>query len=79
MEVNTIGVLALFQASWPLLQKSKQPIFMALSSGVGSIGDMGSIPLLATAYGASKAALNYIVRKIHYENEALIAFVISPG
>jgi norsolorinic acid ketoreductase len=37
------------------------------------------MPMPVTAYGASKATLNYIVRKIHFENEHLIAFPISPG
>ena len=32
-----------------------------------------------TAYGASKAALNFITRRIHAENPGLIAFVINPG
>jgi norsolorinic acid ketoreductase len=30
-EVNTIGTLSLFQETWPLLQKSSKPVFMALS------------------------------------------------
>jgi norsolorinic acid ketoreductase len=46
---------------------------------VGSIGDMESMPLKSSAYGGSKAELNYIVRKIHFENPGLIAFPISPG
>lgn len=81
-EVNAIGTLSLFQEVWPLLKQSKKergPVFMALSSGVGSIGDMGKLPLEATAYGMSKVAVNYMVRKIHFENEGLVAFVISPG
>lgn len=78
-EVNAIGALVLFQATWPLLKLSSDPVFMGLSTGVASIGEMENIPLQATAYGASKAALNYIVRKIHFENPELIAFVVSPG
>jgi norsolorinic acid ketoreductase len=30
-EVNVIGTLSLFQETWPLLQKSEKPVFMALS------------------------------------------------
>lgn len=78
-EVNVLGPLALFQATWPLLEKSKAPIFVAVSTGAASIGNMGDIPMAVTAYGASKVALNYVVRKIHFENEKLIAFPISPG
>ena len=78
-EVNVLGPLALFQATWPLLEKSEAPVFVALSTGAASISDMGHLPLAVTAYGASKAAVNYIVRKMHFENEKLIAFPISPG
>ena len=78
-EVNVSGPLAIFQATWPLLEKSEAPIYVAVSTGAASIGDMGDIPFPLTAYGASKAALNFIVRKIHFENEKLIAFPISPG
>jgi norsolorinic acid ketoreductase len=78
-EVNTIGSLALFQATWPLLQAAPKPKFVVVTTGLASIGDMGSVPMPATAYGASKAAVNYITRKIHFENPNLIAFPISPG
>jgi norsolorinic acid ketoreductase len=55
---NTVGPLALFQATWPLLKEAVQPKFVTVSSTVGSIGDMENWPMNATAYGASKAALN---------------------
>jgi len=32
-----------------------------------------------TLYGASKAAVNFLVKKIHLEHEKLIAFPIHPG
>ncbi|TGO50031.1 hypothetical protein BOTNAR_0408g00070 [Botryotinia narcissicola] len=78
-EVNTIGVLTLYQATLPLLLKSPAPVFVALSTAVASIGAMEDIPIPATAYGMSKVALNYMVRKIHLENEKLTAFVLTPG
>ncbi|KAF5876899.1 putative aflatoxin biosynthesis ketoreductase nor-1 protein [Botrytis fragariae] len=78
-EVNTIGVLTLYQATLPLLLKSPNPIFVALSTAVASIGAMENIPIPATPYGMSKVALNYMVRKIHFENEKLTAFVLTPG
>lgn len=79
LEVNTIGSLALFQATWPLLETAPKPKFVVLTTGLASIGDMGSMPMPVTAYGASKVAVNYITRKIHFENPKLIAFPISPG
>jgi len=78
-EVNTIGALALFQATWPLLQAAPKPKFVVVTTGLGSIGDMGNMPMPVVAYGASKAAVNFITRKIHFENPDLIAFPISPG
>ncbi|KAG2168138.1 hypothetical protein JADG_007878 [Aureobasidium aubasidani] len=71
-EVNTIGPLALFQAFLPLLLQSAHPRFVAMTSGAASLSDMEHMPLMpVTAYGASKAALNYIVRKIHFENQGV--------
>jgi norsolorinic acid ketoreductase len=78
-EVNTVGTLALFQATWPLLQAAPTPKFVAVTTGLASIGDMGSMPMPVAAYGTSKAAVNFITRKIHFENPDLIAFPISPG
>jgi len=78
-EVNTVGSLALFQAVLPLLKASSDPMFVAISTGAASIGEMGNIPMPNTAYGISKVALNFLVRKIHFENPELITFVISPG
>ena len=48
-------------------------------SGIASITDMEQLPIKSTAYGMSKAAVNYMVRKLHFENPGLVAFVISPG
>jgi norsolorinic acid ketoreductase len=77
---NTVGVLALFQAVHPLLANTPGgvlPKFVTISSTVGSIGIME--PLNATAYGMSKAALNWLTRNIHLEHSGLIAFPIHPG
>jgi norsolorinic acid ketoreductase len=70
-KVNVVGTVALFQAAWPLLKASPHLMPMALSTGVASIGDMKSLPLPATAYRMSKVAVNYMVRKIHFENPEL--------
>ncbi|KAJ1567549.1 hypothetical protein HK405_005562 [Cladochytrium tenue] len=79
-QVNTLGPLALFQATLPLLRQSANPIFVAVTSGMGSTGNMDEIAgMPAVAYSVSKAALNHVVRKIHFENPDLIAFSICPG
>ncbi|RDW58431.1 hypothetical protein BP5796_12361 [Coleophoma crateriformis] len=77
-KTNTIGTLVLFQAVEPLLKASAaSPRFVVLSSSLGSIGDM--VVEKSTAYGSSKAALNFITKKIHEEYEYLISFPVHPG
>ena len=79
LNVNAVGSLVLFQAVLPLLQRSQLRKFVAVSSPLGSIGGMESRPHPMVGYGASKAALNYIVRKIHFANEDLVSFAVDPG
>lgn len=79
VEINAYGPLLLFQAVKPLLDKANQPKFIALGSPLGSIGGMELRPYPMGAYGASKAMLHYIMRKIHFENETLISFPVDPG
>jgi norsolorinic acid ketoreductase len=79
LQINTVAALGLFIATWPLLKLSSRPIFVPVSSTVGSIGDMEHWPMSATAYGASKAALNWVTKNLHIENPSLIAFPIHPG
>lgn len=76
--MNTIGPLVLFQATIGLLKKSGKPKFVVVSSIMGSIELAPSMPPI-TVYGSSKAAVNYIVRRIHAENPELIAFPLHPG
>ena len=77
--INAVGSLVLFQAVLPLLQKASQPKFVVLGSPLGSISGIEKRPFPMGAYGVSKAAAHYLVRKIHFENEGLIAFAIDPG
>ncbi|KAL9614690.1 MAG: hypothetical protein Q9167_000819 [Letrouitia subvulpina] len=81
VDVNAVGMVRIFQAALPLLKRSKKnPRFMAVSSSVGSIAGMDAIaPFPLGSYGASKAALNFLVRRIHFENEDLVAFAAHPG
>jgi norsolorinic acid ketoreductase len=78
-QVNTMGPLILFQALYSLLRKRQTRKFVTMSSMAGSISKMFPVPL--TAYGASKAALNYITKSIHRENngDGFIVFPIRPG
>lgn len=83
--VNSIAPLVLFRATASLLKASKsgrRPTFVALSSVIGSIGGMellAGFPAKLSPYGASKAALNWLVRRLQFEEPWLISFVIHPG
>lgn len=78
-KINTVAPLLLFQATFPLLNNAPNPKFITITSGAGSIGNMGNLPVENTAYGSSKAAANFVTRKIHFENPNLIAFPVQPG
>jgi norsolorinic acid ketoreductase len=79
-KTNTIGPLLLFQATEPLLKASTlYPKFIVLSSSLGAISAISTHPQPSSAYGSSKAALNYITCKIHQEYEYLTAFPLHPG
>ncbi|XMA19352.1 hypothetical protein WAI453_012143 [Rhynchosporium graminicola] len=86
-QVNTIAPLSLFSAVLPLFRNpgslsadgEKQSKFILISSAVGSLTLMEHIPFSTPAYGASKVAGTYLVRKIHLENLGLIAFPVHPG
>jgi NAD(P)-dependent dehydrogenase (short-subunit alcohol dehydrogenase family) len=76
---NSTAPLILFQAFWPLLRVSVQPKFIAITSSVGSIG--AQEPFSGGAYGPSKAALNWIVKRLHLElqEEGLVSVAVHPG
>lgn len=78
-EVNTIAPLLVFQALWPLLQKSLSPKLIMVTSSVGSIAEMEPMP--GGAYGPSKAAQNWLTKALHLENKGrgLVTIALHPG
>lgn len=78
-QVNTIAPLLVFQALWPLLQKSSRPRLIMMTSSVGSIADMEPFP--GGAYGPSKAAQNWLTRALHLEtrDSGLVTIALHPG
>ncbi|KZP03547.1 aflatoxin biosynthesis ketoreductase-like protein nor-1, partial [Athelia psychrophila] len=76
-EVNTLGPLILFQATAALLEAAQDGKFFVMSTAAGSIGDM--MPFPGTAYSSSKAAVNFITRKIHFEHEKITSVALTPG
>ncbi|EGU12542.1 Aflatoxin biosynthesis ketoreductase nor-1 [Rhodotorula toruloides ATCC 204091] len=79
IETNAWGPILLFQHTQPLLAKSGSPHFVGITSVVGSLGTVSSLPARSTAYGASKAALSYAVLKMGQEHPDLDAWVVHPG
>jgi len=78
-EVNSIGPLVLLQAFIKLLEASASPKFLVITSAIGSMGDMENFPVPFFAYGISKAAANYFVRKVAFENPKIVSAAFNPG
>lgn len=84
-ETNSIAPLILFQGLWPLMKSRngeahvRVPKLLMISSSVGSI-EMQE-PLPGGAYGPSKAALNWITKRLHWEleNDGLVSVAVHPG
>jgi NAD(P)-dependent dehydrogenase (short-subunit alcohol dehydrogenase family) len=65
-----VGTFILFQACHPLLVAStSSPKFAMIGSSVGSIEVGAALPMRFMSYGTSKAAENYLARKLHFEHE----------
>ncbi|KAK9364982.1 NAD(P)-binding protein [Lipomyces kononenkoae] len=78
--VNALGPVVLYQAVYPLLQKSKTPKWISISSAVATIGNMETRQThIVPAYGAAKAALNWVTVAAHSANKWLIAVAMHPG
>lgn len=80
--INVIGVILLFQALRPLLLSGgsgRVPKFVTMGSGSASLTNMEIANVPNTPYASSKVALNYVTRRIHLENERIVAFPVDPG
>jgi norsolorinic acid ketoreductase len=78
-QINVIGPLLLFQATAELLDASPSPKFFTISLAVGSVSYQENPPLEAPAYGSSKVALNFVSRRIHFENPNIVVAPVHPG
>lgn len=76
---NTVGAILLLQATETLMRAAEAPKFVAISSSMGSMSAMPHHAQPSVAYGSSKAALNYVMCKLHAELEYLCAFPLHPG
>ncbi|KAL4938556.1 hypothetical protein BDV06DRAFT_231687 [Aspergillus oleicola] len=78
--INTSSTILFFQTFKPLLQAAKQPKWVTISTFGASFGIMEQIGSYASpAYGASKAALNWLTQAIHYTQEWLVTLCVHPG
>lgn len=74
--INAVGPSILLKAFAPLLQAASGTAkFIAVSSLAGRIND--AFPLPFNSYGASKAALNYLLKKMDIEYPDIISFPIQ--
>lgn len=74
-EVNAIGPMILFNAFSSLLQAAPSPKFIAISTAAACITE--PIPFPVNSYGASKAALNFLVKKTDVESPDITVFPIQ--
>ncbi|KAJ2896367.1 hypothetical protein MKZ38_005592 [Zalerion maritima] len=79
--INTAAPLHLLRAAAPLLKKSTsgRPTFVGISSFVGTISGLdllADFPAVVAPYGASKAALNWLVRRLHFEEKWLLSLAL---
>lgn len=79
IEVNAIAPLLILQAFMPLLEESPSPKFLLISSSIGTLTNMENVPYPFFAYGLSKTAANYLVRKAAFENPKLTTQAFNPG
>ena len=80
LEINTLHPLVMYQAFLALLSRSSSPKFFVSSSFAGSISGMQYVAAIhQLPYGLSKAAVNYLTRRIHFENPNITAVPFHPG
>ncbi|RYP07174.1 hypothetical protein DL765_009248 [Monosporascus sp. GIB2] len=80
--VNTFGMLLLFQATLPLLKRSKNPKFVSVGSGSGQISlnpHLNGKPYRNSAYGPSKVMNHWLTKRINDEEPDIISFPVDPG
>ncbi|KAL7664657.1 Uncharacterized protein ABC855_g2802 [[Candida] zeylanoides] len=79
IRTNTLGPIFLYQALYPYMIKKETRQIIFVSALVGSIG--GFFPTSCSAYGLSKAALNYASKELSYElnKEKFTVISMHPG
>lgn len=79
IDVNAYGQLELYQALLPMLRLSqKKPTFVYISSAGGSLTTMSNLVPLS-AYGASKAMGNFLIKWLALETDEVLIWAQHPG
>lgn len=80
-EVNVVGTFALFQVCQSLLVKGEAKKFVVITSSVGSIKGLEMENMPGVSYGASKAAVNWVSKKlsVEYAKHGFKIGIIHPG
>ncbi|KAI1113129.1 NAD(P)-binding protein [Nemania sp. NC0429] len=79
-EINAAAPVLLFQTFRELLRRARSPQWISISTSAGSIGSIGVIGShFLAAYGASKAALNWLTQTIHFTEDWLTVVSLQPG
>lgn len=78
-ETNTVGPIEVFKVVYPFLKKRDTKVAVFTSSLAGSVG--GYFPFPNSAYGQSKAALNYSIVELSHElqPEGFTIVATHPG
>ncbi|PNS18364.1 hypothetical protein CAC42_6181 [Sphaceloma murrayae] len=84
MTTNVLGPLLLATATRDLLKQSSRPVFAVIGSVAGSIASQAQFVDFAftspmVPYGVSKAAVSYVVERMHLEEKWLLALNVHPG
>ncbi|KAK0703896.1 hypothetical protein B0T26DRAFT_517465 [Lasiosphaeria miniovina] len=85
VEINTLGPLKLYAAVRPLLLAAAAagrgtPKFVGVSTMAATTGEVETtVPYRNGAYAASKAMLNHLLRRAHFESEGIAVFAVDPG
>lgn len=76
---NVVGPILLFQEIYPLIKKGTDKKIIFISSLVASLGT--TLPVNFSAYGQSKAALNYTIKDLAKEigKDGFTVVAVHPG
>ncbi|KAI9148343.1 Norsolorinic acid ketoreductase nor1 [Paramyrothecium foliicola] len=77
LETNVFGFIWLYQATLPVLKKSKSPIWVTIGSSAAYLTNM--LPMKNAAYAPTKLVGHWYTKAIHIEEPEITAFPIDPG